>query len=267
MTAVPSRLNASDGRRIAPRKSAWPASCSRTAAFCLSSVKWLVTTASTPPGFRASTRLGDEEVVEGELLAVEVELDVGEGDVADHGVERRELGVAEVLDADVGLGMERAGDAAGDGVELDADEPLAGRGVGHEIPDPASRLEDDGVGGDPETRKGVVHGRHDDGGGEELAEGRPLGGVVFLGGEERLELLADGLPAVLEAAGDGSGKIERATAPKPPKRGGPALVVGGRAVLALDGLERADRGEDVAGFGFFAGRGSDGIWSMVPPDV
>ena len=30
---------------------------SRMAAFCLSSVKWLVTRASTPPGFRASTDL------------------------------------------------------------------------------------------------------------------------------------------------------------------------------------------------------------------
>ena len=56
-TAVPSRLNASDGRRIAPRKSASAARYSRTAAFCLSSVKCDVTRASTPPGFSASSDL------------------------------------------------------------------------------------------------------------------------------------------------------------------------------------------------------------------
>ena len=56
-TAVPSRLNASEGRRIAPRKSARSARYSRMAAFCLSSVKCEVTTARTPPGFRASVAL------------------------------------------------------------------------------------------------------------------------------------------------------------------------------------------------------------------
>ena len=56
-TAVPSRLKASEGRRIAPRKSACSARYSRMAAFCLSRVKWLVTRAITPPGFSESTDL------------------------------------------------------------------------------------------------------------------------------------------------------------------------------------------------------------------
>ena len=56
-TAVPSRLKASEGRRIAPTKSAFEARYSRMAAFCLSSVKCVVTSASTPPGFRASMDL------------------------------------------------------------------------------------------------------------------------------------------------------------------------------------------------------------------
>ena len=60
-TLVPSRLKASDGRRIAPRKSARPARYSRMAAFCLSSVKWLVTRARTPPGFRASSDLAKKK--------------------------------------------------------------------------------------------------------------------------------------------------------------------------------------------------------------
>ena len=37
-TAVPSRWKASDGKRIAPTKSALDAQSSRVAAFCLSSV-------------------------------------------------------------------------------------------------------------------------------------------------------------------------------------------------------------------------------------
>lgn len=51
----------------------------------------------------------DAEIVEGELLAVEVEMDVGERHIADHRVEGREPGIAEVLDADVGLGVEVRG--------------------------------------------------------------------------------------------------------------------------------------------------------------
>jgi hypothetical protein len=40
----------------------------------------------------------------GELVALILDFQVGEGDVADHGVELGEFGIAEVLDPDVGLG-------------------------------------------------------------------------------------------------------------------------------------------------------------------
>ena len=239
MTAVPSRLNASDGRRMAPRKSAWAASMLADGRVLLVEREMAGDHGEDAAGFQGFDRLGDEKVVEGELLAVEVELDVGEGDVADHGVERRELGIAEVLDADVGLGMEGAGDAAGDAVEFDADEPLACRGMGHEIARCRIPARARGASsGHAQTRKGLVHGRHDDGGGEELAEGRPLGAVVLLGGEERLEFLADGLPAVLEPAGDGIGEDREGDGPEAAESAeGLHLVVGGRAVLPLDGLE------------------------------
>ena len=56
-----------------------------------------------------------------------VELEVGERHVADHGVDAvlGQLGVAEILDADVLVGMERFGDPAGDGIQFDADEARA----------------------------------------------------------------------------------------------------------------------------------------------
>ena len=56
-TLVPSRLKASDGNRMALRKSARSPRYSRIAAFCLSKVKCDVTTARTPPGFNASIDL------------------------------------------------------------------------------------------------------------------------------------------------------------------------------------------------------------------
>ena len=103
-TLVPSRLNASEGRRIAPRKSARSPRYSRKPAFCLSSVKWLVTRARMPPGFSAVDGLGEEEVVQRQLHAAVVEPDIGKRRVADHGVDLAlgELRVAKALDADVG---------------------------------------------------------------------------------------------------------------------------------------------------------------------
>ncbi len=117
------------------------------AAFCLSSVKCVVTSASTPPGFRASMDLAKKIVVQRELLPVVVELEVGERHVADHGVDAilRQLGVAEILDADVLAGMECLGDAAGDGIEFDADEAHARLALAHEIAGAASGFQDRGT--------------------------------------------------------------------------------------------------------------------------
>ena len=78
-------------------------------------------------GLQGVDGLGEEVIVQGQLLAVIVELEVGEGHVADHGVDAvlGQLGVAEILDADVVVGVERPGDAAGDGIQFDADEAHA----------------------------------------------------------------------------------------------------------------------------------------------
>ena len=65
--------------------------------------------------------------MQGQLLAVIVELEVGEGHVADYRVNAvlGQLGVAEILDADVVAGVDRPGDAAGYGVEFNADEAVS----------------------------------------------------------------------------------------------------------------------------------------------
>ena len=75
-------------------------------------------------GLQGVDGLGEEIIVQGQLLAVIVELEVGEGHVADHRVDAvlGQLGVAEVLDADVLAGVERPGDAAGYGIQFNADE-------------------------------------------------------------------------------------------------------------------------------------------------
>ena len=75
------------------------------------------------------------------------------------------------------------------------------------------------------------------------------------GDEQRSELLAEGLPAsVLVRPVTGSGKIDRATAPNPPKRARAcrSSAVAGRCSRSMC-LQRADRRDDVAGLGFFAG--------------
>ena len=97
------------------------------AAFCLSSVKCAGDQCQHAAGLQGVDGLGEEVIVQRQLLAVIVELEVGERHVADHRVDAV-LGqprVAEVLDADVLVGVERLGDAAGDGIQLDADEALA----------------------------------------------------------------------------------------------------------------------------------------------
>ena len=112
------------------------------AAFCLSSVKWLVTRASTPPGFRASTDLAKKKSCRENLLARVGQLHIGKGHVADHGVERRKAGIAEVFDADVGFGVQGPGDAAGNRVHLHADEaqPRVRRLMKLPVPQPGSRM-------------------------------------------------------------------------------------------------------------------------------
>ncbi len=188
--------------------------------------------------------------------AAVVDLHVGERRVADDGIDAAlgQPGVAEILDADVGVGVQGTGDAARHGIQLDADEPHASRGLGHEVADAAAGFEHRGPVGHAEAGQGGVHGRHDDGRGEELAERRPLGRIVLLFGEQGFELVAEGLPAVLVAAGDRVGEQRQRHRPEAAEAGERIpFLVGRRAVLPLDVLQGADGGEEVAGLGLLAG--------------
>ena len=111
-------------------------------------------------GLEGVGSLGDEVVVQAEALAVVFQLHVGEGDVADHRVERGQLRISEVLDADVLAGVERPGDAAGDRIQFDADEAHGGRGVAHEIADAAAGFQHEGVVGNAEAGDGAMDRLH-----------------------------------------------------------------------------------------------------------
>ena len=88
----------------------------------------------------------------------------------------------------------------------------------------------------------------------EGVEGGALGAVVFLRREQRLQLLAERLPAgILVSAGDRIGEDrqgDRAEAGEAGER--LPFLRRGRPLLLLDALQRADGGEDVAGLGFLA---------------
>ena len=151
------------------------------AAFCLSSVKCDRDQGQHAAGLEGVDRLGEEVIVQGELLAAIVELQVGERHVADHRVDAvlGQLGVAEVLDADVLVGVERLGDAAGDGVQLDADEAHPFLALAHEIAGAAAGLQDRGVVGHAQAGNRLVDGRDHGRRRVEGVEGGALGAVVF----------------------------------------------------------------------------------------
>ena len=86
-TLVPSRAKASDGSRIAPRKSARAARYSRTLPFCLSSVKCVVTRARIPPGAQGVERFGEEIIMERKSRALVLEFQIGKRRVPDDGVD------------------------------------------------------------------------------------------------------------------------------------------------------------------------------------
>ena len=216
-TAVPSRLKASDGRRIAPTKSAFDGEVLADGGVLLVEREMRGDQGQHAAGLQGVDGLGEEEIVQGQLLAAIVELEVGEGHVADHRVDAvfGQRGVAEILDADVVAGVECSGDPAGDGIQFDADEACPGLAVAHEIAGAAAGLQDGGVGGHAQAGDGLVDGGDDGGRRVEGVEGGALGAVVFLGRKQRLQLLAEGLPAgVLVAAGDRIGKNREGDRPE-----------------------------------------------------
>ena len=78
------------------------------AAFCLSSVKCDRDQGQDAAGLQGVDGFGEEVIVQGQLLPVIVELEVGERHVADHGVNAvfGQSRVAEILDADVVVGVD-----------------------------------------------------------------------------------------------------------------------------------------------------------------
>src|SRR5438552_339363 len=75
--------------------------------------------------------------------------------------------------------------------------------LAHEIADPTARLKNRGLGGNAEPAEGIVHRGDDRRGGVEGIEGAAPGAIVFLRREQRLQLLAEGLPrGILVAAGN-----------------------------------------------------------------
>jgi hypothetical protein len=105
-----------------------------------------------------------------------------------------------------------------------------------------------------------VNGRDDGRGCVEGIEGSALGTVVFLRREQRFQLFTQSLPSgILVAAGGWVREDGESDRPKSREAGEYLLLLRrGRTMFLLDYLDGADRGENVACFGFFAagdGRG------------
>src|SRR5579871_10207 len=207
-------------------------------------------------GLQGVDGLGEEVVMERELLSLISELQVGKGDVADGRVDAicGQLRVAETLDADVVARMKGLGNAAGDGVQLDADEARPRLSVSHEIADAAAGFQHGGVSGDAQAGNRAVYGVDDERRGIEGVKRGALGAVVFLGGEQGFQFLADCLPTiVLVAAGGRIGENRESDGPEAGEtRKGVFLCRRGFPVVAFDLLEDANSGDDVACLSFFA---------------
>ena len=209
-TAVPSRLKASDGRRIAPTKSAFEREIFADGGVLLVEREVRRDQCQHAAGFQGVDGLGEEVIMQGKLLAAIVELQVGERHVADDGVNA-------VFGQLACRGSSRCG-CPGSGWSALAIRPemesistpmkrVPGLAVAHEVAGAASWLQDRGIGGHAQAGDGLVDGRDDGGGRVEGVEGRALGAVVFGWREQRLQFLAERLPAgVLVFAGDRIGK-------------------------------------------------------------
>src|SRR4051812_44249828 len=104
--------------------------------------------------------------MERELLALILELDVGERYVADHGVDAA-LGqacVAEILNADVLAGMNCLCNSSRYGIHFNTDKACPRLPVTHEVASTGSWLQNGGVRGHAQAGDGLVN-RGDDSGG------------------------------------------------------------------------------------------------------
>src|SRR5262249_13091232 len=136
---------------------------------------------------------------------------------------------------------------------LDADETIARLACPQEVANAASGFEDRGVTENAEPSYGLVHGGDDGGRGVEGVEGGAAGAVVFFSGPQCLPLFAECLPARVLVASLGWIREKReGNRTETAKAGERFLFFGSRRpLLLLDGFQRADGGEDVAGLRFF----------------
>ena len=157
------------------------------AAFCLSRVKCAGDQGQHAAGLQCVNRLGEEVIVQGQLLPVVLELHVGEGHVADHRVDavsgRR-------VSRKFSMRMSWPGwSARAMRPEMvSSSTPMKRIPCGaryRKLPGAAARLQHGGVVGDAEAGQRLVHGADDGRGGVEGVEGGALGAVVFLGREQR----------------------------------------------------------------------------------
>ena len=197
--------------------------------------------------------------MQGEAHPAIVQPEIGEGHIADDGVDAAlgQTRVAEVFDANVMAGVEHACDTAGDAVELYPDETHGGGSQGEEIPDTAAWLQHGRIAGHAQVCECRVHRPDDERRGVEGGEGGAPGAGILLGREERPQLFAQRLPGrILVAASDRIGKYPQGHRAKAGEAGEHGALLGGRGPLGLlDGLERADRSQDSASFGFLAAGG------------
>ncbi len=104
--------------------------------------------------------------MQSQFLAVIIKVYVSKRHVADNGVDATfgQLGVAKTLDADILVGMEGTGDAAGDGIEFHTNVVVFLLLIEtHEVADAAARFQNRGPIGHAQMGNGVMDGLHDDG--------------------------------------------------------------------------------------------------------
>src|SRR5262249_6230945 len=103
--------------------------------------------------------------MQGEVAAGILEFYIGEGDVADDGVNGAlgQARIAEGFNADVMSRVEHAGDPSGEAIQLHADEAHPLRGQRNEVADPAAWLQDGCLRRHTQALEGLVHGTDNEG--------------------------------------------------------------------------------------------------------
>ena len=139
---------------------------------------------------------------------------------------------------------------------------MSSAALAHEIAGAAAWLQDGGPGGNAQAGNGLVDGGDDGGRGIEGVEGGAFGTVIFLRRKQRLQLVAEFLPAgILVAAGDRIGKYRQGHRPETGEAGqNPPFLQRRRPRLLLNLFQNADRSENVAGLRFLT-LGDGGVFN------